>query len=47
MRWLKDRERHRELIAEVKAGTEPARVPYPIRIREAEVLRTTVGTERV
>ncbi|ADD43444.1 siderophore-interacting protein [Stackebrandtia nassauensis] len=45
MRWLKDRERHRELIAEVKAGTEPARVPYPIRIREAEVLRTTpVGT---
>lgn len=40
MKWLEDRQRHRELIAEVKAGTEPARVPYPIRIRQAEVLRT-------
>ena len=34
------RERHRERIAEVRAGTQAAKVPYPIGIREAQVRRT-------
>ncbi|MHA6626143.1 siderophore-interacting protein [Pseudonocardia sichuanensis] len=32
------RERHLERIAEVRAGTSSERVPYPIHIRECEVL---------
>jgi NADPH-dependent ferric siderophore reductase len=35
-----DRERHLARIAEVRAGTRSARVPYPIRIREVEVVGT-------
>ncbi|WHT16466.1 siderophore-interacting protein [Crossiella sp. CA-258035] len=31
------RHRHRERIAEVRAGTSAEKVPYPIRIRQAEV----------
>jgi NADPH-dependent ferric siderophore reductase len=34
------RDRHVERIAEVKAGPHTARVPYPIRIREVEVVGT-------
>ncbi|GAA1964185.1 siderophore-interacting protein [Amycolatopsis minnesotensis] len=34
------RDRHRERIAEVRAGTSAEKVPYPIRIRETEVLGT-------
>ncbi|MGH3586046.1 MAG: siderophore-interacting protein, partial [Pseudonocardia sp.] len=34
------RERHLERIAEVRAGTQSERVPYPIRIREVEVRGT-------
>ncbi|MFD5805471.1 siderophore-interacting protein [Streptomyces sp. NPDC127020] len=37
--------RHLERIAEVRAGSVPEKVRYPIRIREARVVRTTmVGT---
>ncbi|MFD5557079.1 siderophore-interacting protein [Streptomyces sp. NPDC127068] len=39
------RHRHLERIAEVRAGREAEKVGYPIRVREIEVLRTTmVGT---
>ncbi|WP_026455149.1 siderophore-interacting protein [Saccharomonospora iraqiensis] len=34
------RHRHRERIAEVRAGHSAEKVPYPIRIRETEVVRT-------
>ncbi|HYH32355.1 MAG TPA: siderophore-interacting protein [Pseudonocardia sp.] len=34
------RERHLERIAEVRAGTRAERVPYPIHIRECEVVGT-------
>ncbi|OZM81027.1 siderophore-interacting protein [Pseudonocardia sp. MH-G8] len=34
------RERHLERIGEVRAGASSARVPYPIRLRECEVLGT-------
>ncbi|MFE0026183.1 siderophore-interacting protein [Amycolatopsis sp. NPDC059021] len=36
------RHRHHERIAEVRAGTSAEKVGYPIRIRAAEVLRTTM-----
>ncbi len=34
------RHRHLERIAEVRAGREAEKVPYPIRVRQAEVVRT-------
>ncbi|MFI5564188.1 siderophore-interacting protein [Amycolatopsis japonica] len=34
------RHRHLERIAEVRAGQHAEKVPYPIRIRQAEVVRT-------
>ncbi|ONF74586.1 siderophore-interacting protein [Amycolatopsis keratiniphila] len=34
------RHRHLERIAEVRAGRHAEKVPYPIRIRQAEVVRT-------
>ncbi|QWF83948.1 siderophore-interacting protein [Amycolatopsis sp. CA-230715] len=34
------RDRHLERIAEVRAGTSAEKVPYPIRIRETEVVGT-------
>ncbi|MDI5981756.1 siderophore-interacting protein [Amycolatopsis magusensis] len=40
MSRAEQRRRYRERIAEVRAGTTAEKVPYPIRIREAEVLRT-------
>jgi NADPH-dependent ferric siderophore reductase len=42
-RHTDDRTRHRERLAEVRAGTVAAKVPYPIRIRTMEVR----GTRRV
>lgn len=36
------RHRHLERIAEVRAGRQAEKVPYPIRVRQAEVLRTTM-----
>ncbi|MGA6161680.1 siderophore-interacting protein [Amycolatopsis magusensis] len=41
MSRAEQRRRYRERIAEVRAGTTAEKVPYPIRIREAEVLRTS------
>lgn len=40
MRRVEDRTRHREAIAEVRAGTSAAKVGYPIRLRELEVRGT-------
>ncbi|WP_410598651.1 siderophore-interacting protein [Amycolatopsis sp. lyj-90] len=34
------RHRHLERIAEVRAGRQAEKVPYPIRVRQAEVVRT-------
>jgi len=36
------RHRHRERIAEVRAGTAAEKVGYPIRVRTAEVVRTAM-----
>jgi NADPH-dependent ferric siderophore reductase len=36
------RHRCRERIAEVRAGDRPEKVPYPIRVRQAEVVRTAM-----
>ncbi|MGW5049569.1 siderophore-interacting protein [Actinokineospora sp. NPDC004072] len=41
MRRIEDRERHLAVIDEVRAGTVPAKVGYPIRVRETTVVRTT------
>ncbi|UJW29513.1 siderophore-interacting protein [Saccharothrix sp. AJ9571] len=41
MNRAEQRRRYRERIAEVRAGTTAEKVPYPIRIRKAEVLRTS------
>ncbi|MFI6025751.1 siderophore-interacting protein [Amycolatopsis magusensis] len=41
MSRAEQRRRYRERIAEVRAGTTAEKVPYPIRVREAEVLRTS------
>ncbi|QFU90379.1 siderophore-interacting protein [Amycolatopsis sp. YIM 10] len=41
MSRAEQRARYRERIAEVRAGTTAEKVPYPIRIRQAEVLRTS------
>ncbi|MFJ7212930.1 siderophore-interacting protein [Amycolatopsis sp. NPDC098790] len=42
MRRDEHRHRHRERIAEVRAGSQPEKVPYPIRVRQAEVVRTAM-----
>ncbi|REE99906.1 siderophore-interacting protein [Thermomonospora umbrina] len=42
MRRIDHRARHLERIVEVRAGERAERVPYPIRIRTAEVLRTAM-----
>jgi NADPH-dependent ferric siderophore reductase len=36
------RHRHRERVAEVRAGEHAEKVPYPIRVRQAEVVRTAL-----
>ncbi|AXB42808.1 siderophore-interacting protein [Amycolatopsis albispora] len=41
MNRAEQRARYRERIAEVRAGTAAEKVPYPIRIRQAEVQRTS------
>ena len=41
MSRAEQRARYRERIAEVRAGTTAEKVPYPIRIRQTEVLRTS------
>lgn len=40
MRRADHRHRHLERIAEVRAGTSAEKVPYPIRVRRTEVVRT-------
>ncbi|GAA4126865.1 siderophore-interacting protein [Actinomadura keratinilytica] len=40
MSRIGSRDRHLERIAEVRAGTRAEKVPYPIRIRRTEVVRT-------
>ncbi|GAB3507050.1 siderophore-interacting protein [Amycolatopsis cihanbeyliensis] len=40
MTRIDQRGRHLERIAEVRAGTRAEKVPYPIRIRRTEILRT-------
>ncbi|MGI5170381.1 siderophore-interacting protein [Spirillospora sp. CA-253888] len=42
MRQIDHREHHLERIAEVRSGSRAEKVPYPIRIRRAEVVRTTM-----
>ncbi|WP_018685479.1 siderophore-interacting protein [Actinokineospora enzanensis] len=42
MNRVDHRHRHRERIAEVRAGTSAEKVGYPIRVRAATVLRTTM-----
>jgi len=37
-----NRDRHLERIAEVRAGSSPEKVPYPIGIRETTVVRTSM-----
>ncbi|EPH43223.1 siderophore-interacting protein [Streptomyces aurantiacus] len=42
MSLVDHRHRHLERIAEVRAGREPEKVGYPIRIRQTEVVRTAM-----